>query len=303
VIDLRFHLVSTTAIFLALAVGVVLGTTVLRDPVLSRLGEDTERAEAQAEQLREERAEVERRYEAAAGVAEAAAGGLLEDALEDRGVGVVEAPGADEAAAAALTSQVERAGGEVVGVLHLAERYVAEGEETFLRELTDQVAGEVELPEGGAHERAAALLAASTLGEPDDDEQISRAAALAAFAEADLLRPAGEAHQGADVLLLAEAAPSQGAGPDAQRTAALEGFSAAAEEAGYAAVVAGPHTSAHGEGLVSQARDTGGPSTVDVYGDAAGAVVTVFALAAADAGEVVHYGVGPGAEGLGVPKP
>src|SRR5699024_12868362 len=55
VIDFRYHLVSIIAVFLALTVGLVLGTTMLQDPLLNTLKSETADLRGTSEDLRAER--------------------------------------------------------------------------------------------------------------------------------------------------------------------------------------------------------------------------------------------------------
>ncbi len=51
-IDFRYHLVSIVAVFLALAIGIVLGTTALNGPITSRLRSLETSLRSEADSLR-----------------------------------------------------------------------------------------------------------------------------------------------------------------------------------------------------------------------------------------------------------
>ena len=105
-ISFRQHLVSLIAVFLALAVGVVLGGGPLSD-----VGRDDRPAAATA---REHRSDAR---SAAYGddFAAAAAAKLYGDGLKGHPVSILTLPGADGDDVSALAAQIEDAGGEVAG--------------------------------------------------------------------------------------------------------------------------------------------------------------------------------------------
>lgn len=304
-IDFRYHLVSTIAVFLALAAGIVLGTTTLQDPLLDRLNTDAAQLRTHADELRGERDAADRRYAASSALIEAHADELLEGRLDGARVAVFEAPGADSAAAEEISSLVAAAGGEVTARLAFTERYLDPGEAAFIRELTDQLAEGEGLPDAGVYPRVAALLAATVFtdsggGEPDADA----AAVLAGFAEAELLDVDGAPGGGADLaIVLAPEQPFAADNDGDGGNAAFLDLARAAGAAGAGAVIAGNPNSAGASGLLGHARSAAEEfSTVDVAGDTSGNVVTVLALASTADGTTGDYGVGAGADGF-LPEP
>ncbi|WP_160050449.1 copper transporter [Nocardiopsis sp. FR4] len=155
-IDFRYHLVSIIGVFLALTVGLVLGTTMLQDPLLNTLQSETADLRGQADELRAERDVADRVNAGADEMAEAVSGELLSDLLADTGVAVVSAPGAAPEMADALARRVEQADGEVVARIQLSEAFLDAGNATFIDELSLQIAHDPEDLTGSPYEKAGA---------------------------------------------------------------------------------------------------------------------------------------------------
>ncbi|MFE3461595.1 copper transporter [Nocardiopsis aegyptia] len=335
-IDFRYHLVSIIAVFLALTVGLALGTTMLQDPLLSTLQSETADLRGQSEELRLERDAAERVNDGADELSEAAAEDLLEDRLRGLGVAVVVAPGADEDMATALSTRIEEAGGEVVGRLSFTEEFPDEANAAFVDELAVQVSAEAEEMSGGAYVRSATLIGGALARTGDDEESeddededgggdgresaadeegsgdgeeseggdgVDPAAVLSAYTEADLLAVDGDPAGAADaVLVVAPAVDGVEGDPERTNTVVATVAATLREEVGPT-VLAGDTRSGQGEGLIAQVR-AHEPSyaTVDVAGRPMGDIVTVLALADSLEGDGAAYGVGEGVEGF-LPSP
>ena len=94
-IDFRYHLVSTVAIFLALTVGIVLGSTMLQDPLLHTLKEETEQLRLQSERLRADKDVADQFNAGAAQLIAAYETVMLDRRLTDVRIVVVEPDGVD----------------------------------------------------------------------------------------------------------------------------------------------------------------------------------------------------------------
>lgn len=165
-IDFRYHLVSTIAVFLALTVGLVLGSTMLQDPLLDTLESETAELRGQSAQLRTERNVSEQVGDGADEMVDAAAGDMLQGRLLDTGVVAVAAPGADEGTLTALEQRVEQAGGHMEGRVDLSEGFLQDGNATFVDELAVQVSPVAEELSGGPHTKAGTELGRA-LAAPD----------------------------------------------------------------------------------------------------------------------------------------
>ncbi|MFE1103201.1 copper transporter [Nocardiopsis alba] len=328
-IDFRYHLVSIVAVFLALTVGLVLGTTMLQDPLLNTLQSETADLRGQSEELRAERDSADRLNEGADRLADAAGDDVLEDRLRDVGLVVVGAPGADEDMVASLEERAEAAGANVQGRVSLEDAFVDDGGATFVDELALQVsltpedltggpydkAGvelgralavgldeETEAPEEGASDGPREEDTEESAGPSDEDGSKGAEAVLAAFEEGGLISVRGNPARSADALLVVAPAGAPEGESEAANTL-LTGFTTALSETVGPTVLAGGTEAAGEGGLIARALAEEAPySTVDVAGRPTGDVVTVLALAGALEGTRGAYGIGEGVSGF-LPEP
>jgi outer membrane murein-binding lipoprotein Lpp len=315
-IDFRYHLVSIIAIFLALAVGIVLGTAALTGPIqdnftgnITRLSADKRVLEGDVEQLRAE-------LDAADEFAVTVAPRLVQGTLTDRDVLLVTTPETPPDLAERLTPVLRAAGAQVTGTLQLLPALSDRSSRVLVEDLVAQVvpAG-VELPEGEPVERATAELAAA-LVRPRAGKGVDPAeaqAVVSAFEEAELVRfdATGEVLEQADlaVVLTGERAQAPAAdGPAADGRAvdleqswseqqqALLGLVRELDARSDGAVAAGPLGSAGDAGLLQLLRAepavARAVSSVDNADRGAGLVAVVLALAQPRAGQ---FGAGEGA--------
>ncbi|GAB3729672.1 copper transporter [Nocardiopsis nanhaiensis] len=341
-IDFRYHLVSVVAVFLALTVGLVLGSTVLQDPLLNTLRSESADLQGESEDLREERDDAERLNAGADQLAEAVAGDVLSGRLSDLGVVLVAAPGADEEAVRGLGVRIEEAGGEAVGRVFLEDAMLDGVGSTFVDELTLQVSGNPAELSGSPYDKAGAELGRALATEDDradgddggdgadegsdgqadgaddaaddsaddteetdaegSDPEHDAGAVLSAFQEGGLLAVEGSPSRSADALIVV--APSHTPTGD-QETAhgILSDLTAALHSQIGPTVLAGDTASAGDGGLLAQVRAEEPPfTTVDVVGRPTGDVAAVLALADALEGPGAAYGLGEGVSGF-LPDP
>ncbi|WP_017589802.1 copper transporter [Nocardiopsis ganjiahuensis] len=322
-IDFRYHLVSIVAVFLALTVGLVLGTTMLQDPLLNTLKSETADLRGQSEELRAERDDSELLNAGADQFTDAVAGSVLEGRLLDRRVVLVAAPGADEEVVRALGGRVEDAGAEVVGQLLFEEAFLDSGSATFVDELAFQVSDDPGDLSGNPYDKAGTELGRAlaarggadedgeetkekeedpeeeTDGETDGEEDRADGhdanAVLSAFAEGGLLTVEGSPARSADTVVVV--APAAGAPEEDEERAntALAGLTAALHRQVGPTVLAGGTDSGRQGGLVAHARaQEPSYATVDVVGRPTGDLVVVLALADSLDGSGSAYGIGEG---------
>ncbi|MBB6171112.1 hypothetical protein HNR23_001172 [Nocardiopsis mwathae] len=327
-IDFRYHLVSIVAIFLALTVGLVLGTTMLQDPLLNTLKSETSDLREQSDQLRSDKDVADKLNAGGGELISAYADAMLADLLDDVDVVVLESPGVDTATRDELVARIEQAGGNVPGQVVFTDKYVDPGQATFVDELTEQLAEGMRLPKGGAHEKAGAELARAVLrpeddarGGGDDDaadgsddeagEEFDADAVLAGFTEAGLLTVQGRVAERADIAVVlaparpftAENAPSPKDAENPPGNDVMLALTRALDDASDGAVLVGGTGSTDPGGLVAQARaEEAAFSTVDSAGSTSGNVVAVLVIADARATRSGAYGIGDGVDGF-LPDP
>lgn len=310
-ISLRYHAVSIAAVFLALAVGVVLGASGVSDRVLAAVATQRDDLGGRVAQLSVERdalaAQQRAADEFAARVGPAAVRGLL----EGRTVAVVDA-GADPADREAVRGLVEQAGATVSGQLTLTDAVGDPARADQLRELTAQLlAAGAQLPAASdTGSLVGGLLAGVLLSrdgrpqvDPDDADSVLTGLATAGFLRLDA-PGAGSEPRGADLVLVVTGGALPG--PDAPDAAAVYArLAGELDRSGGGAVLAGRGGSAGATGAVGVARAdprlAADLSTVDDLHTGAGRVAAVLALREQADGRAGSYGTGTGAAGGAAP--
>ncbi|SNT05203.1 Copper transport outer membrane protein, MctB [Geodermatophilus pulveris] len=301
-IDFRYHLVSLIAVFLAVALGIVIGTTALNAPILESLeGEVAALAEDKRE-LETQTEELQARVDTGDAFAAAVAPSLVAGTLADRGVLLV---ATDEDVPAEtveeVASLVGQAGGTVTGTIRLQPGY---SDPATAAEVQSYVTGPglptgVTLPETDDTGQLVGSLMAQVLVRPAASGAAPDTAAvstvLAGLRALDVLDVESTGVTPADfALLLTAGAPT---GEDAeQRTDTLVDLALALDAAGSGAVVAGDAAAAGETGLIGVLRadpeDSAAVSTVDDVDSAAGRVSAVLALGRESEGTSGAYGTG-----------
>uniref|UniRef100_UPI000584A025 copper transporter n=1 Tax=Nocardia araoensis TaxID=228600 RepID=UPI000584A025 len=123
-ISLRQHAISIVAIFLALAIGVVLGSQTLGADLLSGLRADKADLRQQVDTLTERNRLLDEQTAAADRFIAGSSGRILGGALADRSVVVFTTPDADPGDVDAVTRALTAAGAGVTGRIALTEAFV-----------------------------------------------------------------------------------------------------------------------------------------------------------------------------------
>jgi outer membrane murein-binding lipoprotein Lpp len=304
VISLRYHVISIAAVFLALAVGVVLGSTTLSRSLLSGLNSENEDLAAQVNNLENEKNAQAARLADADSFATSVGPLTVQGQLAQRTVVLITTHDARPEDRDAIKTLVANAGATVTGELQLTESF---GDPRKVDELRDVV---VRLLPAGVQLPAATdpgTLAGGLIGplvlisKDDNQPQASpaeSAAALAGLTEGGFIKP-NQGLQPAQlaVVLTGGAATGDGAG---DRAATIARFATQVDRSGAGTVLAGPEGSADGTGAVGVVRaDTAATSvlsTVDNTDASAGRVVTVLALREQLEGGAGRYGDAGNAE-------
>jgi len=309
-ISFRYHLVSIAAVFLALAVGVVLGSAGVSDRLLSAVSDQADDLAGQVQTLRAERdglaAGQRASDEFARRVGPAAVRGLLQGA----GVTLVTS-GADPADREAVLALLQQAGATVGGEVALTPAVGDPARGDQLRALTAEL-----LPTGAQLPAATdtgslvgGLLGGIVLaptGQPGAQPITAQQAdaVLAGLAAAGFVAPGQRPQPGNVVLVLTGGALE---GVDAGDAAAVVArLAAQLDRAGGGAVLAGRTGSADATGAVGVARADPGivqrVSTVDDLQNGAGQVSAVLALREQLDGRAGSYGTAGTATGGAAPS-
>ena len=316
-IDFRYHLVSIVSIFLALAVGIVLGA----GPLEGELG-DTLNKEVAG--LREDKADLNGQLEEARADVEAHDAyigetnpSVLATTLAERRVALLVLPGADAAVAEAAAATLQSSGAAVVSTTSVSDDWVTGDDATAsARDAAVAAAATtagIDVSDSGAVSPRDILLAA-LLTTPASDtartvDTATAQAALDVLAAEDLVEIDTEGFELADLVLVVSGVTTQG--DDAARATAAERWTdliiALDARSSGTLVAAESTTAAEGVSVIDSVRNdataTEGVSTVDNAGSALGQASVVHGLAQQYTGGVGQYGLGPGADAPYAPLP
>ncbi len=126
-IDFRYHLVSIVAVFLALAIGLVIGSTALRGAVLSGLNRASAHEKAVNSALYAHNTQLKRQISADDAFARAAETRLLDGLLVGERVVLVLAPGTDSSTVNGIAAALSQAGATVTGEVVLSAQFFDTG--------------------------------------------------------------------------------------------------------------------------------------------------------------------------------
>jgi outer membrane murein-binding lipoprotein Lpp len=298
VISLRYHAVSIAAVFLALAVGVVLGSAGVSDRLLSAVSHEADDLAGQVETLRAERDDLAAGQRAADEFARRVGPAAVRGLLQGSSVTLVTS-GAEPADRDAVLALLQQAGATVGGEVALTPAVGDPARADQLRGLAAELLPTgAQLPAatdtgslvggllGGLVLTPAGSQPAQPIAPQDAD------AVLAGLAAAGFVAPGARPQPGNVVLVLTGGALPGVDGGDA--AAVVARLAAQLDRVGGGAVLAGRTGSADATGAVGVARaDPGilqGISTVDDVQSGAGQVSAVLALREQLDGRAGSYG-------------
>jgi hypothetical protein len=124
VISLRQHAISLAAVFLALAVGVVLGSGLLSNSMMSGVRDENRNLHNQVNSLNDEKHALNAKLSSANAFDAQLAGRMVHDALNGKSLVIFRAPDAKDEDVDAVTKIVGQAGGAVTGTVSLTQEFV-----------------------------------------------------------------------------------------------------------------------------------------------------------------------------------
>ena len=300
-IDFRYHLVSLIAVFLAVALGIVIGTTALNEPILADIKNQVSALENDKRSLEDRTQSLQAQMDTSDAFDEAVAPALVDGALAGKSVLlVVTNEGVAPETVDQLTSLIDDAGGTVSGTLTLKPEY---SDPSSAAGLQSYVTGSglpagVELPPVDDAGQLVGSLLAQVLMIPPDGTTPSGAdvsSVMAGLSALDVLTPEGDAIAPADYAVVLTAGAFSGEDA-AERNGTVAELVSALDAAGSGAVVAGDAESTAENGLVGVIRAdptlSAAVSTVDNAATAAGRISTVLALGREADGTSGKYGTG-----------
>lgn len=308
-ISLRSHAISLAAVFLALAIGVALGSGLLSNTLLAGLKDDKTQMQNQINRLTDEKNVLNEKLGAANEFDAQMSPRILRDALRGKSVVMFRTPDAADDDVEAMSRLVGEAGGVVTGTIAMTQEFVdANSAEKLLSVVNSPIvpAGrQLSTTSVDQGSQAGDLLGIALLTGKDpavaavDDTQ--RDAVLAALRDTGFVTYGTERIGAANSSLvvtgggLADDAGNQGA--------TVARFAAGLAPHGAGTLIAGRDGSATGTGAVAVVRSNaslaGVVGTVDDVDSQSGRITSVLALQEmTSGGRPGQYGIGRGASSV-----
>ena len=312
-ISLRTHAISLAAVFLALAIGVALGSGLLSNTVLSGLRDDKQELQNQINGLTDQKNALNEKLSAASEFDTQMSPRILHDAMAGKSVVIFRTPDAADDDVEGLSRMLEQAGGTVTGTVSLTEEFVdANSAEKLLSVVNSPIVpagAQLSTKSVDQGSQAGDLLGIALLVNKDpkvpavDDQQ--RDTVLTALRDTGFITYGAERVGAANSALIVTGG---GLGDDAgNKGATVARFAAGLAPHGSGTVIAGRDGTASGTAAVAVTRSdaalTSAVSTVDDVDAASGRITTVLALQdLISGGRPGQYGVGQGATAVTVPQ-
>ena len=311
-ITLRHHVISLAAVFVALAIGVVLGSGAFSGAMVSGLRGDKGDLQQQISSLNDEKSALSERLSAAGDFDTQMSGRIVRDALAGKSVVLFRTPDAVNDDVDAVTRLIGQGGGSVSGTIALTSEFVDANSAEKLRSVVNSPI----LPAGSQLDatlvdqgsQAGDLLGVALLTNRDpkiapvDDE--ARDAVLSALRDTGFLTYTQRLVPSDTSVIVTGGGLADNAG---NQGATVARFAAAMSPHGSGTVLAGRDGSATGVSAVAVTRGdagmAGAVTTVDDIDAQSGRITTVLALQALIAGTpAAKFGVGAGATSVTVPQ-
>jgi hypothetical protein len=188
VISLRYHIVSLVAVFLALALGIVVGSTVLQEGTVSALRATSQEVRQRSEENRTENLALKQEIARLQSFGATVLPELVQDRLKGRPVVLVDTDKVDSGLRDGVRKVLEDAGAKVDGQITFADQRLALGAEadrTAAGRLLGADAGDPQVLRADLVERLAERLATPAAIPQDDNRRASDV--LTGLEDADFL--------------------------------------------------------------------------------------------------------------------
>jgi hypothetical protein len=309
VIDFRYHLVSIVAVFLALAIGIVLGSTELQGSTLDGLRSLSNALRSQLSAASAQRDGYEQEVSASDAFLLTAEPKLLNAMLAGDQVVIVTEPGAPSAVVTGVRQAAALAGATVTGTVALQPKFndLSGATQASLSAINAQQATtdgatltQATSSQTGYQQNAAQLIATAildkTAGEPGLMTVPQAQLLLQAYAQAGYLTTSGAPTNRATlaVLVTPQAVPADGANDPANQVllAVAQQFATASAATVVAGSVAGSSPAASAISVLRASSVAGQVSSVDNADTSLGQISTIWALAGQLAGRKPNsYGI------------
>ena len=309
-IDFRYHVVSIVAVFLALAIGIVLGSTELRGAVIDGLNRTTSNLRSDLSAAQSQRDALQQQVNGDESFARADEARLLSGLLDGQRVVLVAAPAAPGQVTSGIAAALQQAGATVTGQVNLQPKLFDPSENTQqeLSSLVTTLVSPGSGPSGSALQQASQLLGSAILtkndpaaagagpgtSKPPADSQ----AVLSSYAQAGLLSATGKFAAAATLAVVIAPGSLPSGGSSGPANQGLITLAQGLNTAGLGTVVAGSTSGSVAGSAIAALRGSNAASQISSVDDAdtlIGQIVTVQALAQELAGHKTGaYGTGPG---------
>lgn len=303
-INFRYHLVSLTAVFLALTVGLILGTAALDGPALEALQSTSQSLRDSNEQLRSEIESLEDQLDSDQAFAKEIAPSYLDGTLTGKSILVVALPGVDTDVVDGAVEMLGYSGATVTGRFSVLDDYFDPANTDTLADAADQVApSTVQVPvtyDGVAS--MSYVLAAVTTGEAGGTTtaitESDITTVLSSLEELSMITVDTQPTGVADGVLILAGAGSSDSDAEDRNTGMVTFATTYADD--DPTVYAATTDTGDGNPLATLRGDDGDSvATVDNASTAQGQLAAVVALSDfVNEGTVDHLGTGEGASGL-----
>jgi Copper transport outer membrane protein, MctB len=317
VIDFRYHLVSIVAVFLALAIGIVLGSTELQGPTYNLLNQTTAKLQNELDQANSQRDMAQQQADLGENYAQAVQPVVLHNLLVGQRLLIITEPGAPASVITAISSAATQdAGATVTGQIALQPKFFDNSDATL--DSLNQVnlamsqADNIVLNTGTAYQQQAAQVIASEIVQPNvsqpaaSQQDTTAQTMLAAYANEGFLTISGQPSVPATlaVIVTPQTAPSDGSADPLDQLLVPVAEELAAKSS--ATVAAGVSADSGPGSPIAALRASTAASQVSTVDDAdfvAGQSVVIQALAIQlNGGKPGSYGIANGATAV-APSP
>ena len=297
-IDFRYHLVSIVAVFLALAVGIVLGSTELRGAALTALDRTSSALSAKLNAADNENSGLQQEVNGDRSFAQAAQPVLLAHLLDGKRVVLITASGAPSGVVNGIATALGDAGATVSGQVALSARFAdtSASNLSLLDQLTQRVVPSgLTLANGTPQQQAAQVLASalvlagsSSSGSSGSGGSGSHAGGsqaaqtiLSSYSAGQFITITGQPAQGATLAVIVTPASAPADGNSDPANQAIVSLAQEFGTGSAATVVAGPSAGSGQGSAISAVRSSGAAnsvSTVDNADQVSGQIVVVQAI-------------------------
>lgn len=306
-VDFRYHLVSLGAVFIALAVGIILGAGPLQNSIGNALNSQVDSLSASNDELKAQNDELTTLNGQQEAVINDIAPTLVENTLTDRTVALVVLPGATEEDVSSARDRLVESGANIVTEVTVNEVWTAATSTSYRTTFASQLSSYVANAEADADANTILSTALNqVLRQGSSTGDNGTVAELLTGADDPMINLVNGEFSGAEALVFIAADTDQAALEEAAvedsevlaqaeyNAEALASFVALSSQAGPT-VAAGAADSP--TDVVRVVRDAGSDaSTVDNLPSAVGSVNVVVAVASELNNELVHLGYQDGAQ-------